>query len=245
MIAAPSPLSHPLGNASDDTDVSRRHGHPGPLRIILADDHPVVLKGVQMSLCPSVGTTFSIVAQAQNADELIEHLERTPCDILISDYAMPYGRFPDGLALMGYVKRHFPQISLIVMTMLRNPSLLQALLNTGACGLFDKRSSLCELKRAVQSAANGRRYLSPSFAEIIEAQRVPRSYDDASVVSLSERELEVVRLFVQGLSGRQIAAQLNRSEKTISRQKRSAMDKLGLDHDGGLVEFARVSGLKS
>ncbi|MNF06731.1 Transcriptional regulatory protein RcsB [compost metagenome] len=55
--------------------------------------------------------------------------------------------------------------------------------------------------------------------------------------------MEVVRLFVQGLSGRQIAAQLNRSEKTISRQKRTAMDKLGLGHDGGLVEFARVSGL--
>jgi two-component system capsular synthesis response regulator RcsB len=144
---------------------------------------------------------------------------------------------------MGYVKRHFPQVSLIVMTMLRNPSLLQALLNTGVCGLFDKRSPLSELKRAVQSVARGRRYLSPSFADILEAQSLPRASDDAPVVSLSERELEVVRLFVQGLSGRQIAAQLNRSEKTISRQKRTAMDKLGLDHDGGLVEFARVSGL--
>jgi len=64
------------------------------------------------------------------------------------------------------------------------------------------------------------------------------------LVSLSEREMEVVRLFVQGLSGRQIAAQLNRSEKTISRQKRTAMDKLGLVHDSALVEFARLSGLK-
>ncbi|MNE91604.1 Transcriptional regulatory protein RcsB [compost metagenome] len=73
---------------------------------------------------------------------------------------------------------------------------------------------------------------------------MPASTTDAPLVSLSERELEVVRLFVQGLSGRQIAAQLNRSEKTISRQKRTAMDKLGLEHDGGLMEFARVSGLK-
>ncbi|WP_130905512.1 response regulator [Pseudomonas sp. Sample_22] len=242
--AAPLSFGQTLNDACDDTPVSRRHGHSRPLRIILADDHPVVLMGVQMSLCPSLGTTISIVAQAQNADELIEHLERTACDILVSDYSMPYGRFPDGLALMGYVKRHFPQVSLIVMTMLRNPSLLQALLNTGVCGLFDKRSPLIELKRAVHSVAKGRRYLSPSFAEILEAQSLPRTSDDPPVVSLSERELEVVRLFVQGLSGRQIAAQLNRSEKTISRQKRTAMDKLGLDHDGGLVEFARVSGLK-
>jgi two-component system capsular synthesis response regulator RcsB len=150
---------------------------------------------------------------------------------------------PDGLALMGYLKRHFGQIPLIVMTMLRNPSLLQALLNAGAHGLFDKRSPLSELKQAAYTVAKGRRYLCPAFASILGAQALPSSGTAEPLVSLSERELEVVRLFVQGLSGRQIAAQLNRSEKTISRQKRTAMDKLGLGHDGGLVEFARVSGL--
>ncbi|RON11663.1 DNA-binding response regulator [Pseudomonas frederiksbergensis] len=196
--------------------------------------------GAEMALC---GNAFSIVAQAHNADELIAHLERTPCDILISDYSMPYGRFPDGLALMGYLNRHFRHLPLIVMTMLRNASLLQALLNHGVCGLFDKRSPLIELKRAVQTVLKGRRYLSPSFAETLNAQTLSSSSTETPSVSLSQREMEVVRLFVQGLSGRQIAAQLNRSEKTISRQKRTAMDKLGLGHDSGLVEFARVSGL--
>jgi two-component system capsular synthesis response regulator RcsB len=211
-------------------------------RIILADDHPVVLIGARTALTASPGSPFSVVAEALNADELIYHLDVTPCDILISDYSMPYGRFPDGLALMGYLNRHFGHIPLIVMTMLRNPSLLQALLNHGACGLFDKRSPLSELKQAVNSVTKGRRYLSPSFARILEARSLPHCRSDATA-NLSEREMEVVRLFVQGLSGRQIAAQLNRSEKTISRQKRTAMDKLGLGHDGGLVEFARVSGL--
>ncbi|PPA00680.1 DNA-binding response regulator, partial [Pseudomonas sp. MWU12-2312b] len=140
-------------------------------------------------------------------------------------------------------KRHFPHLPLIVMTMLRNPSLLQALLNTGVNGLFDKRSPLSELKRAAHTVIKGRRYLCPAFAEALEAQSLPGAGMEMPSVSLSDRELEVVRLFVQGLSGRQIAAQLNRSEKTISRQKRTAMDKLGLGHDGGLVEFARVSGL--
>jgi two-component system capsular synthesis response regulator RcsB len=194
-------------------------------------------------LCPPSGSAFSIVAQAHNADELISHLQRTPCDLLITDYSMPYGRFPDGLALMGYLKRHFAHLPLIVMTMLRNPSLLQALLNSGVSGLFDKRSPMGELKRAVQTVIKGRRYLCPAFAKILETQSLPGSDMEVPSVSLSERELEVVRLFVLGLSGRQIAAQLNKSEKTISRQKRTAMDKLGLGHDGGLVEFARVSGL--
>jgi two-component system capsular synthesis response regulator RcsB len=230
-------------SACDDTPVSYGHRPNTTLRIILADDHPVVLMGAEAALCPQPGSAFSIVAQAHNADELIRHLERTPCDLLISDYSMPYGRFPDGLALMGYLRRHFGHIPLIVITMLRNPSLLQALLNTGVNGLFDKRTPMSELKRAVRTVSKGRRYLCPAFAAILDGQALPASGTNVPAVNLSERELEVVRLFVQGLSGRQIAAQLNRSEKTISRQKRTAMDKLGLGHDGGLVEFARVSGL--
>lgn len=238
------PRFHPSReDTCDDTPVSHRHRPHPPLRIILADDHPVVLMGAETALRASGESAFSIVALAANADELIGHLECTPCDLVISDYSMPYGRFPDGLVLMGYLQRHFSHIPLIVMTMLRNPSLLQALLNTGVSGLFDKRSPMGELKQAVQTVIKGRRHLCPAFAGILEARNLPAKDTDAPSVSLSERELEVVRLFVQGLSGRQIAAQLNRSEKTISRQKRTAMDKLGLGHDGGLVEFARVSGL--
>lgn len=230
-------LPHNL--ACDDTPVSHRRHRT--LRIILADDHPVVLKGMEMALRDAGGSAFSIVALATDADELIRHLQRTPCDLVISDYSMPYGVFPDGLALMGYLKRHFAHLPLIVMTMLRNPSLLRALLNKGVDGLFDKRSPLDELKQAVNRVANNQPYLCRTFTTLLNA----KSLSASSLMSLSERELEVVRLFVQGLSGRQIAAQLNRSEKTISRQKRTAMDKLGLGHDGGLVEFARVSGLGS
>lgn len=225
--------------ACDDMPVAHRPPADKTLRIILADDHPVVLMGAEMAL----GNTYSIVAQAHDADELIHHVQTTPCDLLISDYSMPCGRFPDGLALMGYLKRHFDHVPLIVMTMLRHPSLLQALLNTGVAGLFDKRSPLKDLRKAIHKVINGRRHLCQTFSEVLEAQKLPSCSTDVSSVTLSERELEVVRLFVQGLSGRQIAAHLNRSEKTISRQKRTAMDKLGLDHGGALVEFARVSGL--
>lgn len=238
-----SPLHPSRDSACDDTPVSYGHRMNKPLRIILADDHPVVLTGAQITLSPPHAPSFSIVATAQNADELIRLIKCTPCDLVISDYSMPYGDLPDGLALMGYLQRHFGHIPLIVMTMLRNPSLLQGLLNAGVRGVFDKRSPLSELKRAVLSVARGRQYLCPTFAAALKDLTLPASGNERALVNLSERELEVVRLFVQGLSGRQIAAQLNRSEKTISRQKRTAMDKLGLGHDGGLVEFARVSGL--
>ncbi|WP_223513268.1 response regulator transcription factor [Pseudomonas sp. GL-R-26] len=235
--------STPSDSACDDTPVSYGHRPGSPLRIIFADDHPVVLAGAEIALSTPTPPALSIVAKAHNAKELIGLLQHTPCDLLISDYSMPYAGLPDGLALMGYLKRHFGHIPMIVMTTLRNPSLLQALLNTGVGGLFDKRSPLSELKRAVQTVVKGRLYVCPTFATLLETHALPASGTRLPLASLSERELEVVRLFVQGFSGRQIAAQLNRSEKTISRQKRTAMDKLGLDHDGGLVEFARVSGL--
>ncbi|VVP83636.1 Transcriptional regulatory protein RcsB [Pseudomonas fluorescens] len=234
-----TPFNYSCDDACDDAPVSLRHRPNQMLRIILADDHPVVLLGAEMAL----GRTYSVVAQANAPDELIYHMKHTPCDLLISDYSMPYGSFPDGLALIGYLQRHFGHIPLIVMTMMRNPSLLQALLNTGVRGLFDKRSPMSELKRAVQTVAKQRQYLCPAFSSILRTQALSPRGVDTPPVNLSERELEVVRLFVQGLSGREIAAQLNRSEKTISRQKRTAMDKLGLGHDGGLVEFARVNGL--
>lgn len=241
----PQALDLSRANACDDTQVSHGHRLNKALRIIIADDHPVVLTGIEMVLASFADPVCSVVAKAENADELIHHLQRTPCDLVISDYAMPYGRLPDGLTLMGYLKRHFASLPLIVITMLRNPSLLQALLNIGVNSLFDKRSALSELKRAVFSTVQGRRYLCPAFAAILDSQSLQASCSSAPSMNLSNREIEVVRLFAQGLSGRQIAAQLNRSEKTISRQKRTAMDKLGLVHDGGLVEFARVSGLRS
>jgi len=226
-------------SACDDTRVSRRPPADKPIRIIIADDHPVVLAGIGMTL-ENLG--FHVVAKARNPDELIEQLERAPCDLVISDYSMPEGHFPDGLALMGYLNRHYRTRPTIVMTMLRNPAVLQALFNTGVDGLFDKRSPLQNLKRAILTVIQGQRYTCPAFAQLLKAHALGCGSNVASV-NLSDRELEVVRLFVQGMSGRQIAAQLNRSEKTISRQKRTAMDKLGLGHDGGLMEFARVSGL--
>lgn len=246
--SALTPCVNPIPTPTPAAMPTHRNGGAGrgvatTYRIILADDHPVVLMGVKMALTLSVGSPFSVVAEARNADELLQHLQHHPCEILLCDYSMPESRSPDGLKLMSYVKRHFSHVKLIVMTMLCNPCLLQALLNTGVDGLFDKHSDLNELKQAVHTVAKGRRYLSPTFAQMLDAQTLPRQPDEAPKVVLSERELEVVRLFVQGMSGRQIAAQLNRSEKTISRQKRTAMDKLGVGHGGALVEFAKVSGL--
>ena len=116
-----APITLSRKNACDDTPVSHRHCLNPGLRVILADDHPVVLKGAEIALRTPARQAHSIVATATNADELIDRLERMPCDLIISDYSMPFGDLPDGLALMSYLKRRFSHIPLIVMTMLRKP----------------------------------------------------------------------------------------------------------------------------
>lgn len=195
-----------------------------PVRIILADDHPVVLLGARMALEAITTLPLSVVAQASSPAELIFQLEHEPCDLLITDYSMPICRQPDGLALISYIHRNYKNTKIMVMTMARSNLLMQHLLTTGVRGVFDKHRPLDELSQAVTSVLKGEKYLSPSLESNIKNIKngIPRQ------LKLTPKEYEVIRLLGEGLAGREIAKRLNRSEKTISRQKRSAMQKQGI-----------------
>ncbi|WP_074759353.1 response regulator [Pseudomonas abietaniphila] len=209
-----------------------------PRHILLADDHPVVLLGARMSLSNGRHHGASI-SDAHNADQLIEHLHHRPCELLITDFSMPDSQKPDGLALISYIRRHFEALDVIVMSMFDSPALWRNLLDLGVRGLFDKQDSLTELDCALDTVCRGHIYISPSIGDRLDTPACDTHTDSA----LSIREVEVVRLLYQGLSGRQIAERLNRSEKTVSRHKRTAMQKLGLIHDSGLIEYGRALGL--
>ncbi|NMY37045.1 MULTISPECIES: response regulator [unclassified Pseudomonas] len=216
------------------------------LNIIVADDHPVVVRGAMMTLSEHLDSTYTITGYAFGTDELIEKLGQHSCQLLITDYSMPRGDQPDGLALISYIRRHFESVKIIVMTMLNNPSALKALSKLGVAGLFDKHNDLSELVQAVRVVSKGKHYISPSFAKALDEQsKVIKNLPNGSLLVLSPKEIEVVRLFVQGQSGREIATRLSRSEKTISRQKRTAMNKLGLRHDCALMEWAAERGLRA
>jgi len=207
--------------------------------ILLADDHPVVLQGARMAITFADRDADLRLHEARTTDALLEHLQQQPCDLLLTDFSMPNGRFPDGITLIRYIRRHFPRLKVLVMTMLNSPALLRAVLDQGVIGLFDKHRPLHELRTAVERVSANREYLSPSFALLLKTHGTSALLDSP----LSQRELEVLRLFGQACSGREIAERLNRSEKTISRQKRTAMEKLGLRHNGELVEYVRRVGL--
>ncbi|SAL43690.1 DNA-binding response regulator [Caballeronia terrestris] len=212
------------------------------LRVVLADDHPFVLLGIRATF--STDESLEIVGEAVNASALIALLERTRCDVLVTDFAMPEqgSQTEDGLRLIRRVCRDWPHIRIVVLTSMSNVAILRSILNAGAMSLLNKVESMEELAAAVRFAGVGRRYLSTS---IVSALAVAGAETDtlAEGPRLSPREIEVVRMFASGMSITEIARSLDRDVRTISRQKRDAMNKLGVRNDPGLFAFARAHGL--
>jgi two-component system capsular synthesis response regulator RcsB len=210
------------------------------LRIILADDHPVVRKGVRAVLETDPGMT--VVAEADAPAQLLAVLRQVACDVVITDFGMPSADNADGLVLLRRLQQEWPGVFIIVLTLLENPGVLRSILALGIPGLVNKADSLHELSLCIGAVMSGRHpYLSSSIRGNLERQQTGRWTDDPA--QLSPRELEVLRHFAAGMSISEIAERTGRSRKTISRQKRCAMEKLGLESDKDIFHYAQASGL--
>lgn len=207
--------------------------------VVLADDHPGMIAGVSHELS-SVGTIV-LKGQASNSTDLVKLLESTPCDVLVSDYAMPTGEYGDGITLFGFIGRRFPQVKLVVLTMLDSPAILGSLDDIGVRAIVSKSDAVSHLVPAIHAAHTGGKYHSPTVAVVLKEREAQRAAAPASA-ELSPRESEVVRLYVSGLRVDEIAERLNRSKKTISTQKSRAMEKLGLSRDADLFKYAAENG---
>src|SRR5690606_8870029 len=119
----------------------------------------------------------------------------------------------DGLALLSTLRRRHPRLPIVVFTMLNNASLLHAILKLGIHGLVHKSAKTAEVVTALQRVTSGKRYIGQGLRERMER------YINSGGARLSPQEVEVIRLFGNGMSVSEIARKFNRSEKTISRQK--------------------------
>ena len=207
------------------------------IRIIIADDHPAIIAGVSLNLA-QLGT-LQVMGHAHSSTELIELLDKTPCDVLISDYAMPNGKYGDGIALFSLIARRYPATKLVVLTMLDNPIVLNTLLNQKNLCIVSKSDAMTHLIPAIHAAYSEGKYYSPKISEAMATLRGNRQ----DKLNLSQRESEVVRLYASGMAINEIAEQLSRSKKTISTQKTRAMQKLGIEKDMDLLRYAFENGL--
>ena len=204
------------------------------LKVVIADDHPVVLVGlrevIQRDKC------FTLVGEALSSSQLVEQLRLHQPALLITDFNMPGDEtYGDGLQLIEYLIEHFPEVKILVLTMESNQLIISRLLEMGVAGVIAKNHIYQEIGKALSSLASGRSYTrtsTPNTSVITNPNVIDERFS-----TLSPREVEVLRLFVAGNSVGDIARQLNRSVKTVSTHKVAEMHKLEVINDHALLTY--------
>ena len=209
------------------------------IRVILADDHPFVLLGIRLALGSSAGIT--VVGEASSPGSLLDLLTSTPCDVLVTDLAMPEPgtRTDDGVQLVRRVRRDWPALGVVVLTSLTNGAILRSIVMDGAISIVNKAESMDEVAAAVHLSARGGTHLGQSVTDALAEAGLGAT----GAVRLTRRETEVVLMLASGLSIREVSRRLERDVRTVSRQKRDAMAKLGVHNDPGLFALAYALGL--
>ncbi|HGM5016518.1 TPA: response regulator [Pseudomonas aeruginosa] len=205
------------------------------LSVVVADDHGIVLLGIREVLEKDSG--FQVVGEASCSSELVRMMVEARPDILITDYCMPGdSQYGDGLKLIEYLCRNFPRTRVLIFTMMSNPLVLSTLYDIGVAGVVLKSGEHNELLTALATLGRGRVYRGNTRPSVHSVM----SIDDelmARVATLSIKELEVLRDYVMGLTLTEIALKRNRSIKTISAQKVSAMRKFNAENDQILMTY--------
>ncbi len=212
-----------------------------PLRIILADDHPIFLIGLKVVI--EQDPNARVVDETCTPDQLLRSLAIEPCDLLVTDFMMPAGDQKDGLRLLERIRRDHPQLPIMVVTMLNNAAMFRAMLALDIQALLSKASVAADLPAAISSVRQGKRFIADSVQHTMLEAGDYGSDTLMALEDLSPRELEVIRLLAAGKSVGAIALQLSRSKQTVSAQKVSAMRKLGLTNDAALFIYLQEHGL--
>lgn len=209
--------------------------------IILADDHQVLREALRLLL--ETQTDFHVIAETGDGLEALQLTEKHKPDVLIADMMMPG---LSGLEVARRMRRLFPAVKVIVLSMHDAESYVVESLQAGVAGYVLKKSSSQELVFAIRQALAGNLYLSPSLNErAIQAymQRSQESRIEDPFDALTDREREVFQLAAEGLNNPQIAERLSLSARTVEMHRGNLMKKLGLKSQTELVKYAVKRGM--
>jgi len=200
------------------------------IRVLLADDHPLVREGLKQLL--SATTDVRVEGEAANGDEALAQVKANDYDIAVVDLSMP------GLAGIELVKRlklEKPRLRVLVLSMHGEQQYAARAIRAGASGYLTKDSAVEQLVTAIRKVASGGVHISEAAA----AHLVASAAGDGPVHRrLSNREFEVFRLLVAGLGPTEIADQLHLSVKTVSTHKTRILEKMGAESIADLVRYA-------
>ena len=205
-----------------------------PLKLLLVDDHAIITDGLRSVLQEE--SQYEVIGTVNSAEDAIRTLERTPADIMISDYSLPG---MDGLGLVRYVKKAYPHLKVIILSMHRESHLVKEILKEGILGYVLKDDPTRELLNALKKAEENKVYLSDDINKIlIEALHFQQDQK-----LFSDREREILKLIAREHSSKQIADILFISERTVESHKRNMMKKAGTNTSIGLVNFGHQNNL--
>jgi len=212
------------------------------IRVLLADDHPIVREGLRSLL--EKEDDIEIVGEAEEGRKAVGLVRELLPDVVIIDITMPN---LNGVDATRQIVKEFPAVKVIALSMHSNVMFVTEMLKAGASAYVLKECFIDELIESIQTVAAGGIYLSPKVTSVVVSDYVKRLSVSAEspLEALTEREREVLQLIGEGKNTKQIALELHVSTKTIEANRRKIMEKLDAHSIAELVKIAIVGGLTS
>jgi len=213
-------------------------------RVLLAEDHTIVRKGLRSLLDKETG--IKVVEEAEDGREAILKTEELHPDVVVMDIAMPG---LNGLEATRQIKKRFPDIKIIILTMHANEEYILQSLKAGASGYLVKKAAPVELISAINAVHKGNSFLSPSISRMVIDEYIRRSKEisegEEGFEQLTVREREVLQLIAEGRKTREIAELLYISIKTVETHRAHIMNKLDIHSTAELTRYAIRKGIIS
>lgn len=209
------------------------------LRVIIADDHPVVRAGLKQVLSES--PDILVTGEADSGEALLRKIQRQPYDVVLLDITMPG---IGGLETLRRVKEVKPDLPVLMLSIHTEDQFALRCLKAGAAGYLNKASAPRDLVAAIRQVAAGRRYITPALSERLLAgmtqnrdmSRLPHEW-------LSDREYQVLCMIAAGKTVSDIAAIVNLSVKTVSTYRARILEKMGMESNAELTAYAIKNGI--
>ena len=216
---------------------------PGRIKLLLVDDHPIVLDGIKSHLCAQ--PDFEVVGDAANGQEALRKAKLTLPDVILMDINMPH---VNGLEAMASLRRQVPKAKILILTMHDSREYIAQVVRSGARGYLLKDSAPAELVAAIKAVHAGEVYFSPSISRVLLEEITDSNGRHNGVPArqtLTEREREVLSLISEGLLNKQIADRLGIGVRTIETHRERIMRKLDIHTVAGLTKYAIARGMTS
>jgi len=206
------------------------------INILLVDDHPVVIEGMA-SVLNNI-SEFNVIDTAYNGKEAIRKLEKlSEVDIIVMDINMPE---LDGIETTRLVKKKYPKIEVLILTMHKDVHFIRSILEVGGAGYILKNSGTPELIKAIKEIAKGKSYFGEDIKDIVmeglKSTGKPHT-------NLTKRELEILKLIAKGLSQQEVADQLHIARYTADTHRKNIFEKLDVHKVTELIKYAMMRGL--